>query len=120
MSNPLAFAAVAERLGKLIPRLASDHEGEVIATVAAIGRTLTGAGLDWHDLAKRVAEPSFADVMAVAGEPASPPSQSRPSAWPSAKAEAPPSPPPKAKREPSPWPTWATLSSISRGWLGWT
>lgn len=43
--------AVAARLAKIIPRLASDHEGEVIATVLAIRRTLEGAGLDLHALA---------------------------------------------------------------------
>ena len=35
-TKPAAFAAVADRLGKLIPRLASDHDGEVTVTVAAI------------------------------------------------------------------------------------
>jgi hypothetical protein len=39
-----------ERLAKLIPRLTSPHEGEVIATVAAIERTLIADGLDIHDL----------------------------------------------------------------------
>jgi len=37
-------------LGKLIPRLGSNHPGEVTATVAAICRTLHGAGADLHDL----------------------------------------------------------------------
>ena len=41
---------ILERLGKLIPRMASNHQGEVIATVAAIRRTLQGAGADLHDL----------------------------------------------------------------------
>lgn len=45
------LAHVAPRLAVLLPRLATDHDGEVIATARAIGRTLTGAGLDWHDLA---------------------------------------------------------------------
>ena len=43
---------VTDRIAKLIPRLASNHDGEVIATVAAIRRTLDGAGLDLHDLAE--------------------------------------------------------------------
>ena len=38
------------RLGKLLPRLASDHDGEVIATVAALRRTLAADGQDLHDL----------------------------------------------------------------------
>ena len=45
------------KLGRLLPRLASDHPGEVVATVAALRRTLGRAGLDLHDLAARLAEP---------------------------------------------------------------
>ena len=44
------------RLGRLLPRLASDAPGEVVATVAAIRRTLDRAGLDLHDLAARLGE----------------------------------------------------------------
>ena len=97
-----AFALIAERLGKLIPRLGSDQPGEVAATVAAIGRTLARAGLDWHDLARRAATPSIMDAFGV---PTPEPSPA-------------PSPPPptssKSKREPSPWPTWSTLSHFGR------
>ncbi|EPY00617.1 hypothetical protein [Magnetospirillum fulvum] len=50
-----ALAPVADRLQKLIPRLASDHDGEVLATVAAIRRTLGGANLTLHDLARALA-----------------------------------------------------------------
>ncbi|MCQ1850393.1 hypothetical protein [Neorhizobium galegae] len=39
-----------DRLGKLFPRLASNHDGEVIATVRAIVRTLESAGASLHDL----------------------------------------------------------------------
>jgi hypothetical protein len=46
-----ALVEVVPRIGKLIPRLASEHDGEVIATVRAIERTLKAAGRDWHDLA---------------------------------------------------------------------
>jgi len=42
-------------ISKLIPRLASDHDGEVLATVAAIRRTLAAGGRDLHDLARLVA-----------------------------------------------------------------
>ena len=42
---------IAPTLGKLIPRLASDHDGEVVATARAIERVLKSAGRDWHDLA---------------------------------------------------------------------
>lgn len=46
-----ALAPVAPKIAKLIPRLASDHDGEVVATVRAIRRTLERAGLDLHALA---------------------------------------------------------------------
>jgi hypothetical protein len=46
--------SVADRLGKLIPRLATDHDGEIVNTVRAIRRTLEGAGQDLHDLAARL------------------------------------------------------------------
>lgn len=44
----------AERLSKLIPRLASDSDPEVIATVRAIIATLASTGKDLHDLAALV------------------------------------------------------------------
>ena len=44
------------KLGRLLPRLASDSPGEVVATVQAIRRTLDRAGLDLHDLAQRLTE----------------------------------------------------------------
>ena len=51
-----ALAPVRPRLGLLIPRLATEHDGEIVATVRAIGRTLKGAGLDFHDLAFVIGE----------------------------------------------------------------
>src|SRR5712691_4743470 len=63
---------VATRLRKLIPRLASSHSGEVLATVAAIRRTLESAGLDLHDLAavlttdSRIADQPHDDWLTVA------------------------------------------------------
>jgi len=39
------------KLKLLIPRLASDSEGEIVATVNAIARTLKSNGADLHDLA---------------------------------------------------------------------
>ncbi len=45
----------ASTIAKLIPRLASDHDGEVVATVRAIRRVLEADGLDLHDLAARLA-----------------------------------------------------------------
>lgn len=49
-------ADLASRVARLIPRLASEHQGEVAATAAALTRTLKAGGRDWHDLAQRVAE----------------------------------------------------------------
>nr|USU31054.1 hypothetical protein NG677_17135 [Methylobacterium sp. OTU13CASTA1] len=54
---------LAQRVAKLVPLLASDKDGEVIAAARAIARTLTTAGTDLHDLAdtlnrmQTVAEP---------------------------------------------------------------
>src|SRR5262245_1278608 len=48
------MTAIPEIVVKLIPRLAPDHDGEVVATVRAIGRSLRGADLDWHDLAGHI------------------------------------------------------------------
>ncbi len=44
------LAHIVPRLTKLIPLLSSNHDSEVIATVRAIGRTLQGAGMDFHSL----------------------------------------------------------------------
>ncbi|MFP5078629.1 hypothetical protein ACLE20_15090 [Rhizobium sp. YIM 134829] len=43
--------ATIDKLGKLFPRLASDHDGEVVATARAIIRTLTAAGSSLHEVA---------------------------------------------------------------------
>jgi hypothetical protein len=47
-------ATIAPTLGKLIPLLASDHDGEVVATARAIDRVLKSGGRDWHDLAATI------------------------------------------------------------------
>jgi hypothetical protein len=44
-------------LSKLIPRLATNHAGEVIATAEAIKRTLAGGGADLHDLCAALGTP---------------------------------------------------------------
>ena len=49
--NALAEVAL---IRKLLPRLASPHDGEVVATARAIERTLRSAGRDWHDLAEAI------------------------------------------------------------------
>ena len=62
-------AVTRQRLAKLLPLLASDKGGEVIATAAAVGRTLAAAGADWHDLADHVerdAEPIIVRLDAPA------------------------------------------------------
>ena len=61
-------SVITPTLGKLIPRLASNHDGEVVATVAAIGRVLAANKLDWHDLAAALnpagIDDDFHDVIA--------------------------------------------------------
>ena len=128
LKRAAAFAGITERLGKLVPRLASNHDGEVVATVAAIGRTLQSAGLDWHDLAQRIATPTIFDASG-----AEPPRSARTADAAPARPQGPPVKPdwysdreweqakrraagetPKPRREPSPWPTWGTLSHFGR------
>ena len=67
----MALSNVAPKISKLVPRLASEHEGEVVATVRAIERTLKGAGHDWHDLAKALtASPVAEEAVRRPYEPA--------------------------------------------------
>jgi hypothetical protein len=42
--------STAEKLSRVIPRLASNYDGEVIATAGAIDRVLKSDGADFHDL----------------------------------------------------------------------
>ena len=53
-----ALVTVAPKLEKLIPLLASDKPGEVVACAAAIGRALRSAGRDWHDLTAALTHPA--------------------------------------------------------------
>lgn len=67
-----ALAPALPMLSKLIPRLATDHDGEVVATVRAIQRTLKAAGLDFHDLAGALTKstrPSWAEEDRATAEP---------------------------------------------------
>ncbi len=41
-------------VAKLVPRLASTHDSEVVATARAIERALRAVSLDWHDLVARI------------------------------------------------------------------
>lgn len=59
--------AILPRLAKLLPLLASDQDGEVIATARAIGRTLASAGSDFHALAAAL-EPQPLDWSAFINE----------------------------------------------------
>ena len=43
---------ITDKLSKLIPRLAIDQDGGIIATVRAIARLLKSDGHDFHDLAE--------------------------------------------------------------------
>ena len=52
-----ALQPIMPRLSKLVPRLASDADGEIVATVRQIGRALRDAGLDWHDFTASLAAP---------------------------------------------------------------
>jgi len=45
------LAPIADRLGKLVRMLTSDHDGEVVAAARSINRALKSAGLDIHVLA---------------------------------------------------------------------
>jgi hypothetical protein len=49
------LTSIGPKLALLIPRLASTFDGEVVATVRAIDRTLQSAGRDFHDLAEAIA-----------------------------------------------------------------
>jgi hypothetical protein len=47
-----------DRLGKLLRMLSSDRDGEVLAATAAIKRTLATEGLDIHNLADALCQPT--------------------------------------------------------------
>lgn len=46
--------SIPDKVLALLPRLASDADGEVVATARLIGRQLKAAGTDWHDLVARL------------------------------------------------------------------
>jgi len=49
---------IGVKLGRLVHILSSPVADEVIVMVAAIGRPLNRADMDWHDLAKRLTAPA--------------------------------------------------------------
>ena len=58
---------IDNKIAALIPRLASDKDGEIVATARAIGRQLKKTGSDWHDLAARLTTPEV--MYPPAGNP---------------------------------------------------
>ena len=46
---------VAPRVARLVAMLSTDHDGEALAAVRALARTLDGNGLDFNDLAALLA-----------------------------------------------------------------
>ena len=53
-----ALPVIPEKVLVLLPRLASDADGEVVATARQIGKQLKAAGTDWHDLVSRLGRAS--------------------------------------------------------------
>jgi hypothetical protein len=53
-ARPL-LSEVRDKLGKLLPLLSSEHNGERVGAVAAIERVLKNNDRDWHDLAALLA-----------------------------------------------------------------
>ncbi len=49
--------AVRDKLGRLLPMLSSNHDGERVGAVAAIERVLKSNNCDWHDLAASIGSP---------------------------------------------------------------
>jgi hypothetical protein len=49
-----ALAIISPKIGRLIRLLGSDSDGECLAAARALGRTLAGAGEDFHSLADAV------------------------------------------------------------------
>jgi hypothetical protein len=86
--NALAPPVVA-RLSKLLPRLGSAFDGEKLATLDAIDRTLKSHKRDWHDLAAAL------DPKPIVFDPDPPPYASPP-------------------REPRRWARWETLRGNER------
>lgn len=57
-----ALAPISDRVGKLLRLLASDNDGEVVAAVKALRRTLQSAGADLHALADVIEKPTAAPL----------------------------------------------------------
>lgn len=71
-----------KRLQQLIPRLASDHDGEVVVAVRAIQRVMANEGRDLHDLARAaVTEPTIVYQTVYRERAPTPGSSAEPSEW---------------------------------------
>lgn len=68
--------SVADKLGKLIPLLASPLDGEALGAARGIGRVLSGAGLTFHDL---VAALDFENSRPAEPQPRRPKAPPKPS-----------------------------------------
>ena len=56
-TRPLT-AELRDKLGKLLPLLSSEHNGERVGAVAAIERVLKSNDRDWHDLVALITTPA--------------------------------------------------------------
>lgn len=61
-----ALETIIEKLGKLLPHLGNENDGEALGAVRAITALLKKAGLDWHDLVALLHgnQPSFLEMLA--------------------------------------------------------
>ena len=69
--RPLS-TAVHEKLGKLLPLLSSNQDGERVGALAAIERVLKSNGFDWHDLTGLITAPPTAAPPPSRQHPANP------------------------------------------------
>lgn len=67
-----ALAPISDKLAALFPRLASDADGEVVATARAIGRQLQKAGTDWHAIAELIRRPVLQEPVFTVPKPRRP------------------------------------------------
>ncbi len=75
-----SLAPIIPKLSAIIPRLSTEHDGEVVASIRAIDRMLRSAGCDWHDLAAAIERGGVRPVPAKpAREPA--PQRTAPLRW---------------------------------------
>lgn len=122
-------APIPARVAKLLPLLGSDKAGEVVATAAAIGRTLTLAGLDWHALAALVERHASPTARSASSDPGAlfsfgtiTPAQRarRWRCWPRALASRSNRWRPLKASRPGCWARWSVFASTTPTPRGWT